>query len=52
MCDRRGDINQHAANLLCQSLNLGFNRAKEGKGTGWFNRGELYFVKSELVYRL
>ena len=38
MCDKRYNITQHAADLLCQSLE--FSKAKTGKGTGWFNRGE------------
>ena len=44
MCDspQRTDIhlNQHAANLLCQSL--GHAKAEEGKGIGWFNKGERF----------
>ena len=39
MCDRRHNITQHAADLLCQSLGQ-FSKAKTGSGTGWFNRGE------------
>ena len=38
MCDRHNHINQHTANLLCQSL--GFSEAKTGKGTGWFNKSK------------
>ena len=46
MCDRPHNnsttITQHAADLLCQSL--GFRKAEEGKGIGWFNQGEVYFA--------
>ena len=37
LCDSSHTIDQHAANLLCQSL--GFSKAKNGNGAGWFNRG-------------
>ena len=46
MCDmpdiktKKKTIDQHAANLLCQSLNRGFSKAKSEKDMGWFNQGE------------
>ena len=38
ICDKRDDINQHTADLLCQSL--GFSKAENGKETGWFNKSK------------
>ena len=45
MCDRAVDphIDQHAANLLCKSLN--FVKAEEGKGIGWFTQGKFVNLK-------
>ena len=37
MCDRSEMMNQHTANLICESL--GWSRAEPGNGTGWFQKG-------------
>ena len=43
LCDSSHTIDQHAANLLCESM--GYSRAETGNGTGWFNRGSKKFRK-------
>lgn len=39
MCDRSKMMNQHTANLICQSL--GHSKAETGEGTGWFQKGKI-----------
>ena len=45
MCDNRNNITQHAADLLCQSLEQKFSKAKTGKGIGWFNQSKFFIFK-------
>ena len=42
ICDKRGDINQHTADLLCQSL--GFSKAETGNGTGWYKKSKSHIL--------
>ena len=49
MCNLFDTIDQHAADLLCQSL--GYSNAEKGNGTGWFNQGKLSpGIKIGLIY--
>ena len=49
MCDRRDNITQHAADLLCQSLDQKFSKAKTGKGIGWFNQSKFFMASSSYL---
>ena len=40
MCNKFHTINQHAANLLCESVGLRKAKTGEGEEGGWFIRGE------------
>ena len=54
ICDKRHDINQHTADLLCQSL--GLSKAETGNGTGWFNKSRsqifpILYLNSKIINR-
>ena len=51
LCDYARTLDQHAANLLC--LSVGYSKAMEGNGTGWFHQGYFFrkFTESNVVFR-